>query len=144
MGDWYGLKYSICYFFNVYGPKTETWDNEWQTVINIFRDQKKAGKNLTITGNGTQKRDFTHIDDIVTGCYLAWKRGRQSEYMLGTKKQYSIIEVAKMFKTKIRYIPSRKGERFKSSIVNNNAYKHLGYSASIDIPNYIENFISKK
>ena len=139
---WFGLKYEIVFFYNVYGPG-QIKDTKMSAVIGIFESQYKKNKALTVVKPGTQKRDFTHIDDIVNGCYLAWKRGRQSEYMLGTKKQYSIIEVAKMFKTKIRYIPSRKGERFKSSIVNNNAYKHLGYSASIDIPNYIENFISK-
>ena len=139
---WFGLKYEIVFFYNVYGPG-QIKDTKMSAVIGIFESQYKKKKALTVVRPGTQKRDFTHIDDIVNGCYLAWKRGRQSEYMLGTKKQYSIIEVAKMFKTKIRYIPSRKGERFKSSIINNNAYKHLGYSASIDIPNYIENFILK-
>ncbi len=113
-------------------------------VIGIFENQFKENKPLTVVKPGTQKRDFTHIDDIVHGCYLAWKKGRQSEYLLGTKKQYSIIEIAKMFKTKIRYIPSRKGERFKSTIVNKNTEKHLGYKSTIDISNYIKNYISKK
>ena len=66
---------------------------------------------------------------------------RQSEYLLGTQKQYSIVEIAKMFKTKIRYIPYREGERFKSSISNNNALKDLGYKANINIKDYINNFI---
>ena len=110
-------------------------------VIGIFEDQYSKNKPLTVVRPGTQKRDFTHINDIVHGCLLAWKKGNQNEYMLGTKKQHSIIQIAKMFKTKIRYIPQRKGERFKSSITNNNAEKILGYKSSVRISDYIENFI---
>ena len=62
--------------------------------------------------------------------------------MLGTKKEFSIIQIAKMFKSKIKYLPPRKGERFKSTILNNNAVRHLGYKARIDITDYIKNFIS--
>ena len=110
-------------------------------VIGIFESQFKKNKMLTVVKPGTQRRDFTHIDDIVKGCILAWKKGNQSEYMLGTKKTYSINEIAKMFKKKIKYIPSRPGERFGSTIPNNNAEKILGYKASIDIKDYIKNFI---
>ena len=98
---------------------------------------------MTVVKPGTQRRDFTHIDDIVRGCYLAWKKGNQNHYMLGTQKTYSIIEIAKMFKAKIKYLRSRPGERFGSLIINNNAKKILGYSAKIDIKDYIKNFISK-
>ena len=113
-------------------------------VIGIFEEQYLKNKPLTVVRPGTQKRDFTHIDDIVNGCYLAWKKGKQSEYMLGTKKQYSIIDIAKLFRTKIKFIPKRKGERFKSSITNNNAHKILGYKSTINIPDYIKKFISYK
>ena len=113
-------------------------------VIGIFEEQYLKKKPLTVVNPGTQKRDFTHINDIVNGCYLAWKKGKQSEYMLGTKKQYSIIDIAKMFKSRIKFIPKRKGERFKSSITNNNAHRLLGYKSTIDIPEYIKQFISNK
>jgi UDP-glucose 4-epimerase len=99
---------------------------------------------LTVVRPGSQKRDFTHIDDIIKGCYLAWKKGRQSHYMLGTKKQFTILEVAKMFKTNIKFISSRRGERFKSSISNNNAQNHLNYTARLKIETYIDNFINNK
>ena len=110
-------------------------------VIGIFEELYKKNKPLTIVKPGTQRRDFTHIDDIVKGCVLAWKKGKQSEYMLGTKKTYSINQIAKMFKTKIKYIPSRPGERFGSTILNDNAKKILGYSAEKDIKKYIKNLI---
>ena len=138
---WFGLKYEIVFFYNVYGPG-QIKNSKMSAVIGIFEEQYFMKKPLTVVRPGTQKRDFTHIDDIVKGCFLAWKKGHQSEYMLGTKKQYSIIDVAKMFKTKIKFIPMRRGERFKSSITNNNAHKLLKYQATIDIKDYIKKIIS--
>ena len=138
--NWFGLKYEIVFFYNVYGPK-QIKNSNMSAVIGIFENQYSKNKPLTVVRPGTQKRDFTHINDIVHGCLLAWKKGNQNEYMLGTKKQYSIIQIAKLFKTKIKYIPQRKGERFKSSITNNNAQKILGYKSSIDISDYIKEFI---
>ena len=93
---------------------------------------------------GTQKRDFTHINDIVIGCYLAWKKGKQNDYMLGTQKSYSIIEIAKMFNSKIIYLPERPGDRLGSTVTNNNALEILGYKPTKKINDYIKNFISKK
>ena len=141
--NWFGLKFEIVFFYNVYGPG-QIKNSKMSAVIGIFESQFNKKKALTVVKPGSQKRDFTHIDDIVKGCYLVWKKGRQSEYLLGTKKQYSINQIAKMFKSKIKYIPYRKGERFKSSISNNNAFTHLGYKARIDIKDYIAKFISKK
>ena len=112
-------------------------------VIGIFEDHFKKRIPLTVVRPGSQKRDFTHINDIVNGCYLALRKGNQTEYMLGTKKQYTILEIARMFKFKIKFLPSRKGERFGTSIPNNNALKYLGYKAKIDIKDYISKFIKK-
>jgi len=137
---WFGLKYEFVYFYNVYGPG-QIMNSPMSAVIGIFEEQFKKNKPLTIVKPGTQRRDFTHIDDIVRGCYLAWKKGNQNHYMLGTKKNYSIIEIAKIFNTKIKYLPSRPGERFGSKIPNNNAKKILGYKAKIDIKDYIKNLI---
>ncbi len=139
---WFGLKYEFVYFYNVYGPG-QILKSPMSAVIGIFEQQYKRNKPLTVVRPGTQRRDFTHIDDIVKGCYLAWKKGKQNHYMLGTQKTYSIIEIAKMFKTKIKYLKARPGERFGSTILNNNARKFLGYKAKIDIKNYIQDIIKK-
>ena len=139
---WFGLKYELVYFYNVYGPG-QIMKSPMSAVIGIFESRYKKGLPLTIVRPGTQRRDFTHISDIVRGCLLAWKKGNQNDYMLGTKKNYSILEIAKMFKTKIKYLPSRPGERFGSTVPNSNAKKILNYSASIDIKDYIEEFIQK-
>ena len=137
---WFGLKYEIVYFYNVYGPG-QILNSHMSAVIGIFETQFKKNIALTVVKPGSQKRDFTHIDDIVRGCMLAWKKGKQNEYMLGTKKQFTILQIAKMFKTKIRLLPARNGERFGTSIPNDNAWLYLGYKPKIDIKKYISNFI---
>jgi len=137
---WFGLKYELVYFYNVYGPG-QILNSPMSAVIGIFEQQYKKKIPLTIVKPGTQRRDFTHIDDIVRGCVLAWKKGNKNEYMLGTKKSYSITKIAKMFKTKIRFIQERPGERFGSTMINNNAEKILKYKANLDIQDYISEFI---
>jgi len=140
---WFGLKYELVYFYNVYGPG-QIMNTKMSAVIGIFENQYNNKKPLTVVKPGNQKRDFTHVEDIVRGCYLAWVKGQGSEYMFGTKKQYSILQIAKMFKTKIKLIPFRQGERFSSFTPNNNSSKILNFKSRIDIKTYIEDFISKK
>jgi UDP-glucose 4-epimerase len=140
---WFGLKFELLYFYNVYGPG-QILNGPMSAVIGIFENQFKRKIPLTVVKPGSQKRDFTHIDDIINVCYLALKKGKQKEYMLGTQKQYTVLQIAKMFKTKIKFLPPRDGERFGSSIPNNNAFIYLGYKAKIDINEYIINIIKKK
>jgi len=140
---WFGLKYEFVYFYNVYGPR-QILNSKMSAVIGIFETLYRKKKPLTVVLPGTQKRDFTHIDDIVIGCYLAWKKGKQNDYMLGTQKSYSIIEIAKMFNSKIIYLPERPGDRLGSTVTNNNALEILGYKPKIKIEDYIQNFILKK
>ena len=140
---WFGLKYELLYFYNVYGPG-QILNGPMSAVVGIFQNQFKKKIPLTVVKPGSQKRDFTHIDDIINGCYLAFKKGKQKEYMLGTQKQYSVLQIAKMFNSKIKFLPPRDGERFGSSMPNNNAFIYLGYKAKININNYIINIIKKK
>ena len=140
---WFGLKYELLYFYNVYGPG-QILNGSMAAVIGLFQTLYKKNKPLTVVKPGTQKRDFTHINDIINGCYLAFTKGKQNEYMLATKKQYTILQIAKMFKTKIKFVPSRHGERFGSSITNNNAFNYLGFKAKIDIKDYINDYIKEK
>ena len=143
---WFGLKYELLYFYNVYGPG-QILNGPMSAVIGIFETQFKKKLPLTIVKPGSQKRDFTHINDIVRGCYLAMIKGRQSEYMLCTNKTYSIIQIAKMFNSKYKFLKSRPGDRFGdrfgSTILNNNAKKILGFNGKKDIKTYIVDFISK-
>ena len=140
--EWFNLKYELVFFYNVYGPKQIT-DGPMSALIGIFESQYKKKIPLTVVKPGLQRRDFTHVDDIVHGCYLAWTKGKQNEYMLCTNKTYSILEIAKMFDSKFKFLKSRPGDRFGSIKSNNNAKKILGFTAKKDIKNYIKDFVSK-
>ena len=140
---WFGLKYELLFFYNVYGSG-QILSGPMSAVIGIFETQFKKKIPLTIVKPGSQKRDFTHIDDIIKGCYLAFIKGKQNEYMLCSKKQYTILQIAKMFKTKIRFLPQREGERSSASVPNNNSLNHLGYMPKIHIKDYINSYIKEK
>ena len=140
---WFGFKYEVIYFYNVYGPH-QICKGDMSTVIGIFEDHYKRKKALPVVKPGTQTRRFTHIDDTVSVCYLAWKKNLCRHYSVASRKSYSILEVAKMFKTKIKYLPKRAGERFASALTNknlsNNIFRHYG---KIKLSNYIKNFITQ-
>ena len=139
---WYGLKYEIVYFYNVYGEGQSNY-GKLAAVIGIFEGQYLKNKPLTVVSPGTQCRDFTHVDDIVNGTYLAWKKNLNREYLLGTGNVYSIKYIASLFNHKIKIIPTRIGERFTSTKINYDAYKILKYRPKKKIEEYIKKFIKK-
>ena len=140
---WFGLKYELLFFYNVYGSG-QILSGPMSAVIGIFETQFKKKIPLTIVKPGSQKRDFTHIEDIIRGCYLAFIKGKQDEYMLCSKEQYSILQIAKMFKTKIKFLPQREGDRSSVSVPNNNSLNHLGYMPKVHIKDYINSYIKEK
>jgi len=141
---WFNFKYEVIYFYNVYGPN-QICTGEMSTVIGIFEDHYKKDKSLPVVMPGTQTRRFTHIKDTVEVCYVAWKKNLCRHYSITSKKSYSIISVAKMFKSKIRYLPRRPGERYASALtkinLTNKIYKYYG---KILLKDYIGNFVNKK
>ena len=139
---WFGLRYEIVYFYNVYG-ENHIKNHKMAAVIGIFEHAYEKRLPLTVVRPGNQKRDFTHVSDIVNGCYLAMKKGKNNEYLLGSGKQLTILEVAKLFESKIKFIPKRQGERVSSFYKNNLAYKHLRYKSKIKLKDYIKKFIKK-
>ena len=138
---WFNFKYEVIYFYNVYGPH-QIYRGQMSTVIGIFEDHYKRGKALPVVKPGTQTRRFTHIDDTVNTCYLAWKKNLCRHYSIANKKSYSLLEVAKMFNSKIKFLPKRPGERYASALINKNLsnkmYKHFG---NINLKDYIKKFI---
>ncbi len=138
---WFNFKFEIIYFYNVYGPK-QIETGKMATVIGIFENQYKKKLPLTIVRPGNQSRRFTHIYDTVDTCYLAWKKNKCRHYSISNKKSFTILEVAKLFETKIRYLPQRRGERFASALTNmnlsNKVYKKFG---KIELKDYIRQFI---
>ncbi len=116
---WFKFKFEIIYFYNVYGPN-QICSGDMATVIGIFEDQYKKNKALTVVRPGTQSRRFTYIDDTINACYYAWKQNKCRHYSITNKKSYSIIQVAKLFNSNIKFLPPRDGERFVSELKNKN------------------------
>ena len=141
---WFNFKFEIIYFYNVYG-KRQIRDGEMATVIGIFEKQFLKKKPLTVVKPGNQSRRFTHVTDTVKVCFLAWKLNKCAHYSISHKKSYRIIDVAKMFKSKIKYLPSRKGERYASALTNisikNRVFKKFG---KISLKDYVTSFIKTK
>jgi len=138
---WFKFKFEIIYFYNVYGPNQISTGN-MATVIGIFEDLYRKKKPLTVVKPGTQSRRFTHIDDTVKACYLAWKQNKCRHYSISNRESHSILEVAKMFQSKIKLLASRRGERYASALTNmnlsNKVYKIFG---KVRLSNYINNII---
>ena len=140
---WFKFKYEVIYFYNVYGPN-QICKGKMATVIGIFENYYKKRKPLPVVRPGNQTRRFTHINDTVEICYLAWKKNLCRHYSIANHKSYSILEVAKMFKSKIKFLSKRPGERYASALTNmnlsNKVYKYFG---KISLKIYVENFIKK-
>ena len=138
---WFNFKFEVIYFYNVYGPKQIT-SGKMSTVIGIFEEAYKNKKPLPVVKPGTQTRRFTHINDTINVCYLAWKKNLSRHYSISSKQSYSIIEVAKMFKSKIKYLNKRPGERYASALtkmnLSNRVYRYFG---KIKLTDYIMNLI---
>jgi len=138
---WFKFKFEIIYFYNVYGPG-QIKTGSMATVIGIFEDQFRKRKPLTIVKPGSQSRRFTHIFDTVDACYYAWKENKCRHYSISNKKSYTIIEVAKMFNSKIKFLKTRAGERYASALtsmnLSNKVYKIFG---KINLKYYISNIV---
>ena len=143
---WFNFKFEIIYFYNVYGPK-QINTGKMATVIGIFENQYKNKKHLTVVRPGSQSRRFTHVDDTIKVCFFAWKKNKCRHYSISHKKSYTILQVAKMFNSKIKYLPARRGERFASALtcmnLSNKVHKLFG---ELELSDYIKKIVksSKK
>ena len=138
---WFNFKFEVIYFYNVYGPgQIKTGD--MATVVGIFEQKYQKNKPLTIVRPGNQTRRFTHIDDTVEVCFEAWKKNKCLHYSISHKKSYSIVDLAKMFKTKIIYLKSRPGERYASALTKiSNNRQIINKYGKIDLKDYVISFI---
>ena len=141
---WFNLKYEIIYFYNVYGER-QISEGYMATVIGIFQNQFKKNIPLTVVKPGTQSRRFTHISDTIRVWFEALKAKKSRHYSISHRKSYTILDVAKMFKHKMKFIPKRSGERYASALTNkaynNNIIRHYG---KINLKDYITSFIKSK
>ena len=140
---WFDFKYEVIFFYNVYGPR-QIKIGDMATVIGIFEEHYVKKKSLPVVKPGSQSRRFTHIFDTIKVCFKAWKNNKCRYYSISNKKSYTILEVAKLFNSKIKYLPHRKGERFASALsdmsLSNKVYKNFG---KISLKKYIDNFTRK-
>ncbi len=138
---WFKFKFEVIYFYNVYGPR-QIKKGEMATVIGIFEELYSKKKPLTVVRPGTQSRRFTHIHDTIEVCYKAWKNDKSLHYSISHKKSYTILEVAKLFNSKIRLLKARQGERYASALTkmsqNNKIIRKYG---KINLKDYISSFI---
>ena len=138
---WFNFKYEVIFFYNVYGPGQIRKGN-MSTVIGIFEDCYLRNLPLPVVKPGSQSRRFTHISDTIEVCYNAWKSNKSRFYSISNRESYTILEVAKMFGKKIRFLPSREGERYASALtslsLSNKIYRTYG---KINLKDYIKNFL---
>ena len=138
---WFNFKFEIVYFYNVYGAG-QIKIGSMSTVIGIFEDQFRKKIPLTVVRPGSQSRRFTHIKDTIEACYHAWKKNKCKHYSISNRKSYTIIEVAKLFDTKIKLLPPRKGERYASALTSMNLSNKVNKMfGKINLKDYIANIV---
>ena len=138
---WFNFRFEVIFFYNVYGPR-QIKTGDMATVIGIFENQYLINKPLTVVRPGNQTRRFTHIYDTVQVCYEAFKKDKCKYYSISNKKSYSILEVAKLFRSKIIFLKPRQGERYASALTkishNNKIIQKYG---NLQLQDYISSFI---
>jgi len=135
-GAWFNVPYAITYFYNVYGQR-EIQTGKYATLIALFKEKMKNREPLTIVSPGTQKRNFTHIEDIINGLVLVGENGYGDEFGIGSGEAYSIEEIAKMYGGKIEMLPERAGNRMVADVISAKT-EALGWKPTKKIKDYIE------
>ena len=135
-GNWFNVPYAITYFYNVYGPR-EIKEGRYATLIALFKEKMINQEPLTVVSPGSQKRNFTHVDDIIDGLILVGENGYGDEFGIGYEESFSILEVAKLFKGIIQMVPERRGNRMNAEVVCDKT-KALGWKGKTKLSDYIE------
>lgn len=133
-GQWYNLPFAVAYFYNVYGPGERS--GSYGTVVEIFLQKFFAGETLAVAEPGTQRRNFTHVEDMVEGLLAVGDRGEGDEFGIGSEQSYTILELAHMISDKIEMVPSRPGNRINSEI-DTSKTRLLGWKPQRNLPEYI-------
>ena len=137
----YDLNVEICRFYNVYGPD-EVIEGDWAAVIGIWRRQVRDGEKITIVGDGEQRRDFTHVKDVVNANILAAnlenKKVVGELFNIGTGKNHSILEIKDLISGDFVYIPERKGEARLTLANNKKAKTLLVWTPTVELEDWIE------
>jgi UDP-glucose 4-epimerase len=142
----YNMNIEIARFYNVYGPN-EIIDGDWAAVIGVWRRQVRDGLPITIVGDGEQRRDFTHVDDIVKGLEMIGLSDERHDdaWELGRGTNFSINEVFNFFKERFNcekvYLPQQKGNYQETLRINDDALNRLGWEPQMNLQSYIKNMV---
>jgi UDP-glucose 4-epimerase len=134
-GAWFNIPYAIVYFYNVYGNR-EISTGKYATLIALFKDRVSKGLPLTVVSPGSQKRNFTHIEDIINGLVLVGEKGYGDEFGIGSAEAFTVLEIAKLFGGEIEMLPERKGNRMTADVVTEKT-EALGWKVTKSIVQYI-------
>ncbi len=141
-GAWFNVPYAITYFYNVYGPR-EIQTGKYATLIALFKEKMKNAEPLTIVSPGSQKRNFTHIDDIIDGLVLVGENGYGDDFGIGSPEAYTIKEIAELYDGEIQMLPERKGNRMTADVISAKT-EALGWKPTRTIKKYIEELRTNK
>ncbi|APD50323.1 NAD-dependent epimerase/dehydratase family protein [Francisella hispaniensis] len=133
---WFDINYAITYFYNVYGSR-EISTGKYATLVALFKEKMRKCEPLTVVSPGTQKRNFTHINDIIDALLLVGELGYGDEYGIGSDEAFSVLEVAKMFGSHIEILPERLGNRMSARVISDKT-KSLGWQPKRKLRDYIE------
>ena len=134
-GAWFNLNFAIVYFYNVYGPR-EIAKGKYATLIALFKEKIKNNQKLTVVSPGTQKRNFTHVKDIIEGLIMVGEKGIGDNYGIGSPDTYSVLEIANFFNSPILMIPERPGNRMDAEI-DTSKTEALGWKPKWSIKDYL-------
>ena len=142
-GNWFNLPYAITYFYNGYGPR-ELADGPYASVIGRFKSLFWAGEPISVVAPGTQRRNFTHVDDLARGLMMVGEKGSGDEYGLGSHESFTVLELARMFTDNIVMLPERPGNRMESIVDTTKIEKEFGWKAEHSLKDYIESLKAQK
>ncbi len=142
-GNWFSLPYAVTYFYNNYGPR-ELAEGPYASVMGRFKKQYWAGEPITVVAPGTQKRNFTHVEDTARALAAIGEGGQGDEYGIGSPESYSVLEIAKMFTDNIVMLPERKGNRMESVIDTSRVESEFGWKPEHTVREYIESLKKQK
>lgn len=134
-GEWFNLKFAIVYFYNVYGPR-EISNGKYATLIGLFKEKVRKNQRLTVVSPGTQKRNFTHVEDIIEGLIMVGEKGAGDNYGIGSPESYTVLEIANIFNHPIVMIPERAGNRMDADI-DTSKTEALGWKPKWSVKDYL-------
>jgi UDP-glucose 4-epimerase len=135
-GDWFGVPYAIVYFYNAYGPR-EIRTGKYATLIALFAEKMRQGEPLTVVSPGEQKRNFTHVNDIIRALIMVGEQGYGDEFGIGSPESFTILDIANLFGGKIEMLPERRGNRMTADVITEKT-QALGWNAEHSVADYIE------